>query len=74
MAINLQKASASAWRKAGRSLNPVVMGLGWGMKQVQSRGFLGFGAGERQMAVDLDASCLLFDASGNLWIPYGSDN
>ena len=32
------------------------MGLGWGIKQVQSRGFLGFGAGERQMAVDLDAS------------------
>jgi tellurium resistance protein TerZ len=36
------------------------------MKQVQSRGFLGFGGGVRQEAVDLDASCLLFDASGNL--------
>jgi len=42
------------------------MGLGWGMKQVQSKGFLGFGAGTRQESVDLDASCLLFDNSGNL--------
>jgi tellurium resistance protein TerZ len=42
------------------------MGLGWGMKQVQSKGFLGFGAGVRQESVDLDASCLLFDAAGNL--------
>ena len=67
MAINLQKGQRiSLEKEAGRSLNRVVMGLGWGMKQVQSRGFLGFGAGERQMAVDLDASCLLFDASGNL--------
>ncbi len=67
MAINLQKGQRiSLEKEAGRSLSRVVMGLGWGMKQVQSRGFLGFGAGERQMAVDLDASCLLFDASGNL--------
>ena len=67
MAINLQKGQRiSLEKEAGRSLSRVVMGLGWGMKQVQSRGFLGFGAGERQIAVDLDASCLLFDASGNL--------
>ena len=67
MAINLQKGQRiSLEKEAGRSLSRVVMGLGWGMKQVQSRGFLGFGAGERHMAVDLDASCLLFDASGNL--------
>ena len=67
MAINLQKGQRiSLEKEAGRSLSRVVMGLGWGMKQVQSRSFLGFGAGERQMAVDLDASCLLFDASGNL--------
>ncbi|MDG4553324.1 MAG: TerD family protein [Candidatus Competibacter sp.] len=67
MAINLQKGQRiSLEKEAGRGLNRVVMGLGWGMKQVQTRGFLGFGAGERQTAVDLDASCLLFDASGNL--------
>lgn len=67
MAINLQKGQRiSLEKEAGRSLSRVVMGLGWGMKQVQSRGFLGFGAGARQEAVDLDASCLLFDAGGNL--------
>lgn len=67
MAINLQKGQRiSLEKEAGRSLNRVVMGLGWGMKEVQSKGFLGFGGGVRQEAVDLDASCLLFDTSGNL--------
>lgn len=67
MAINLQKGQRiSLEKEAGRSLNRVVMGLGWGMKEVHSKGFLGFGGGVRQEAVDLDASCLLFDTSGNL--------
>ena len=67
MAINLQKGQRiSLEKEAGHGLSRVVMGLGWGMKQVQSRGFLGFGGGARQEAVDLDASCLLFDASGGL--------
>ena len=67
MAINLQKGQRiSLEKEAGRSLTRVVMGLGWGMKQVQSKGFLGFGGGTRQEAVDLDASCLLFGNSGNL--------
>jgi tellurium resistance protein TerZ len=67
MAINLQKGQRiSLEKEAGRGLSRVVMGLGWGMKQVQSKGFLGFGAGIRQEAVDLDASCLMFDAGGNL--------
>ncbi|MFZ1640818.1 MAG: TerD family protein [Candidatus Contendobacter sp.] len=67
MAINLQKGQRiSLEKEAGHGLSRVVMGLGWGTKQVRSRGFLGFGAGTRQEAVDLDASCLLFDASGNL--------
>jgi tellurium resistance protein TerZ len=67
MTINLQKGQRiSLEKEAGHGLSRVVMGLGWGMKQVQSRGFLGFGAGIRQEAVDLDASCLLFDNAGNL--------
>ena len=67
MGINLQKGQRiSLEKEAGRGLSRVVMGLGWGMKQVQSKGFLGFGGGSRQEAVDLDASCLLFDAGGNL--------
>jgi tellurium resistance protein TerZ len=67
MAINLQKGQRiSLEKEAGRSLTRVVMGLGWGMKQVQSKGFLGFGGGTRQESVDLDASCLLFDTTGHL--------
>jgi len=67
VAINLQKGQRiSLEKEAGRSLTRVVMGLGWGMKQVQSKGFLGFGGGTRQESVDLDASCLLFDSTGNL--------
>ena len=67
MAINLQKGQRiSLEKEAGRGLNRVIMGLGWGMKQVHSKGFLGIGAGSRQKAVDLDASCLLFDAAGKL--------
>ncbi len=67
MGISLQKGQRiSLEKEAGHSLSRVVMGLGWGMKQVQSKGFLGFGGGTRQEAVDLDASCLLFDSSLNL--------
>lgn len=67
MAINLQKGQRiSLEKEAGRSLRQVFMGLGWGMKEVHSKGFLGFGAGTQKQAVDLDASCLLFDDSGNL--------
>ena len=67
MAVNLQKGQRiSLDKEAGKSLSRVIMGLGWGMKQVQSRGFFGLGSGTRQEAVDLDASCLLFDASGQL--------
>lgn len=67
MGINLQKGQRiSLEKEAGRGLSRVVMGLGWVMKQVQSKGFLGFGGGSRQEAIDLDASCLLFDAGGNL--------
>lgn len=67
MGISLQKGQRiSLEKEAGRGLTRVVMGLGWGMKQVQSKGFLGFGGGARQEAVDLDASCLLFDTNSNL--------
>ena len=48
MAINLQKGQRiNLEKEARRGLSRVVMGLGWGMKQVQPRGFLGFGAGTR---------------------------
>lgn len=62
MGITLQKGQRiSLEKEAGCSLQQVVMGLGWDMKTIKSSGFFGFGGGTRQEAVDLDASCLLFD-------------
>jgi len=62
MAINLQKGQRiSLQKEAGQNLSRIFMGLGWGMKSVSSKGFLGFGGGEKKTEVDLDASCLIFD-------------
>jgi tellurium resistance protein TerZ len=67
MAINLQKGQRiSLEKEAGRGLSRIFMGLGWGMKKVQSKGFMGFGGGEKEVEVDLDASCLMFDSKGQL--------
>jgi len=67
MAIDLQKGQRiSLQKEAGRSLRRIVMGLGWGQRAVASKGFLGFGSGEKKVDVDLDASCLIFDAQGQL--------
>ncbi|THF71612.1 TerD family protein [Deinococcus sp. Arct2-2] len=63
MAISLQKGQQiSLAKEAGPSLGKVRMGLGW--DAIKKKGFLGFGGG--QVAVDLDANALLFDAGGNL--------
>ena len=67
MAINLQKGQRiSLEKEAGQSLSRVYMGLGWGMRKVVSKGFLGMGGGEKEVEVDLDASCLMFDSNKNL--------
>ena len=60
MAVNLQKGQKiSLEKEAGSKLNSVVMGLGW--DAAKKKGFLGglFGGGNN--AVDLDASCFMFD-------------
>ncbi|MBA5605662.1 TerD family protein [Duganella sp. FT3S] len=58
MSVNLQKGQKiSLDKEAGASLGRVVMGLGW--DAIKSKGFFGFGA--RSEAVDLDASCVMFD-------------
>ena len=63
MAVNLQKGQKISLNKeAGSALTQVVMGLGW--DAVKKKGFLGFGGGTQD--IDLDASCLMFDASGAL--------
>jgi tellurium resistance protein TerZ len=58
MSVNLQKGQKiSLDKEAGAALGRVVMGLGW--DAIKSKGFFGFGA--RSEAVDLDASCVMFD-------------
>jgi len=61
MAVNLTKGQKiSLEKEAGGALSRVTMGLGWDV--AQKRGFLGFGGGKGD-AIDLDASCVLFDES-----------
>lgn len=63
MAVNLGKGQKiSLTKEAGGTLQKVVMGLGW--DPIKTGGFLGFGA--KQLEVDLDASCLLFDEGGEI--------
>lgn len=63
MSVNLQKGQRiSLEKEAGGSLTQVIMGLGW--DAVESKGFFGFGGGQKD--IDLDASALLFDADGSL--------
>ncbi|MCL2160425.1 MAG: TerD family protein [Betaproteobacteria bacterium] len=62
MAVNLQKGQKiSLEKEAGTSLSIVVMGLGW--DAVKKKGFFGFGGSS---AIDLDASCLMFDEDKNM--------
>ncbi|MDO9423102.1 MAG: TerD family protein [Methylobacter sp.] len=64
MAINLQKGQKiSLSKESGDALSKVVMGLGWDAKQAPSGGILKglFGGGGKSDAIDLDASCVLFD-------------
>ena len=61
MAISLAKGQKiSLEKEAGGKLTQIVMGLGWDVAQV--KGFLG--KMKDGPAVDLDASCILFDESG----------
>jgi tellurium resistance protein TerZ len=58
MSVNLSKGQKiSLEKEAGGALSKVTMGLGW--DAIKTRGFLGFGG--KSEAVDLDASCVLFD-------------
>ncbi|MBO2459615.1 TerD family protein [Actinomadura violacea] len=62
MTISLQKGQkVSLAKPGGGTLTRVRMGLGW--DAVAKKGL--FGKGKAQ-SIDLDASCLLFDAAGNL--------
>lgn len=61
MAINLAKGQKiSLDKEAGVKLSKIIMGLGW--DAMKSKGFFGFGG--KAQEIDLDASCVMFDAQG----------
>jgi len=62
MSVSLSKGqTVSLTKSTGGTLTQVRMGLGWDARKV--RGFFG---GSKEQAIDLDASCLLFDGAGTL--------
>jgi tellurium resistance protein TerZ len=62
MSVNLSKGQkVSLAKQDGGALTRVRMGLGW--DAIKKKGLFG---GKKSQSVDLDASALLFDASGNL--------
>jgi tellurium resistance protein TerZ len=63
MSVNLQKGQKiSLDKEAGGALSKIVMGLGW--DAIKTKGLFGFGS--KTEAVDLDASCVMFDEANNL--------
>ena len=61
MGVTLTKGQTVSLARDSDTLTRVRMGLGWDAMKV--RGFFG---GFKDQAIDLDASCLVFDASGAL--------
>ena len=62
MSVSLTKGQTVSLKKSGgATLTRVRMGLGW--DAVKKKGLFG---GLKSQTIDLDASCLLFDASGSL--------
>lgn len=66
MTISLKKnATVSLAKQAGTSsLTRIALGVGWDM--VEARGFFAKLTGGGNDSIDLDASCLAFDRSGNI--------
>ena len=62
MSVSLSKGQSVSLKKAdGGTLSRVRMGLGWDARTVRTL----FGR-QKEQAIDLDASCLMFDAHGAL--------
>ncbi|MDR6942332.1 TerD family protein [Mucilaginibacter pocheonensis] len=63
MAINLQKGQRISLEKSnGNKLQNICVGINWGA--IEKKGMFGFGTTKE--AVDLDASCALYDANKQL--------
>jgi tellurium resistance protein TerZ len=62
MAINLQKGQKiSLSKESGGALSKIVMGVGWDAKKSGGGLLKGMFGGGSSSAIDLDASCVLFD-------------
>ncbi len=62
MAINLQKGQKiSLSKESGGALSKIVMGLGWDAKKTTGGKLKGLFGGGKTEAIDLDASCVMFD-------------
>ena len=66
MSVSLVKGQKISLDKpGGGTLTRVRMGLGWDAIQIQKKGFFG-GKKSQDQEIDLDASCLLLNASNQL--------
>lgn len=64
MALKLEKGQKINLNKSnGTSLKEFCIGLNWGAIEEKNKGFFGIGSGSRQVAVDLDASCVMIDSN-----------
>jgi tellurium resistance protein TerZ len=66
MSVSLSKNQTVSLSKDGKGLQRVFLGLGWDVVAPKKSGFLGglFGGGSSGgESIDLDASCLMFDAN-----------
>lgn len=67
MAIRLEKGQRINLEKAGgQDLQQFCVGCNWGGIPEKKSGFFGFGGGTTTKPVDLDLSCIMLDANGNL--------
>ncbi|MBF0178764.1 MAG: TerD family protein [Magnetococcales bacterium] len=67
MAISLAKGQrVSLEKETGKTLDNIVMGLGWDVRKPEKKGFFGFLTGGGNKDIDLDASVGLFDAQGRM--------
>jgi len=63
--VSLSKGQGiSLEKKTGGSLSRVMLGLGWDVKEKKS--LFGIFGGQQPDAIDLDASCVMFDGNGNV--------
>lgn len=64
MSVNLSKNQTISLSKDGAGLKQVFMGLGWDVVAPKKSGFFSmFSGGDSEGSIDLDASCLMFDAN-----------